>query len=228
MSNSPLVVHTNLSPNCNKPRNHVVDTITIHCVVGQCTAETLGGIFKPVARQASSNYGVDKDGRVGMYVEEKDRSWCTSSSANDHRAITIEVASDATHPYAVNSKAFATLIELCVDICKRNNIKKLLWKGDKSLVGQVDKQNMTVHRWFTATVCPGDYLYERHAAIADEVNKRLSPAKTLEETIVDNAFADGIITNRSHWLGVLTGTIAPNQDYIKALMDNAHSKLVKK
>jgi N-acetyl-anhydromuramyl-L-alanine amidase AmpD len=120
MSNSPLVVHTNLSPNCTKPRNAKIDTITIHCVVGQCTAETLGNIFKPVSRQASSNYGVDKDGRVGMYVEEKDRSWCTSSGANDLRAITIEVASDTTHPYAVKAKALAATIELCADICKRN------------------------------------------------------------------------------------------------------------
>jgi hypothetical protein len=172
-TNSPLVVHTNLSPNCTKPRNHAIDTITIHCVVGQCTAETLGNIFKPVSRQASSNYGVDKDGRVGMYAEEKDRSWCTSSSANDHRAITIEVASDTTHPYAVNDKALAALIDLCADICKRNGIKKLLWRGDKNLIGQADKQNMSVHRWFANKPCPGDYLYNKHSYIADEVNNRL-------------------------------------------------------
>jgi hypothetical protein len=108
-----------------------------------------------------------------MYCEEKDRSWCTSSASNDHRAITIEVASDTTHPYAVTDKALAALIDLCTDICKRNGIKKLLWKGDKNLIGQVDKQNMTVHRWFANKSCPGDYLYERHSYIADEVNKRL-------------------------------------------------------
>ncbi len=173
MSNSSLVSHVNISPNRNSPRNKSIDTITIHCVVGQCSVETLGNIFKPASRQASSNYGVGTDGRIGMYVEEKDRSWCTSSAANDNRAITIEVASDTTAPYAVNAKAYAALIDLVTDICKRNGIKKLLWKGDKSLIGQVGKQNMTVHRWFANKSCPGDYLYERHGAIADEVNRRL-------------------------------------------------------
>jgi len=176
MSNSPLVSYTKISPNKTSPRNHKIDTITIHCVVGQCTVETLGEVFAPTSRQASSNYGIGYDGRIGMYVEEKDRSWCTSSSANDNRAITIEVASDTTHPYAVTDKALAALIELCADICKRNGIKRLLWKGDKNLIGQPDKQNMTVHRWFANKSCPGDYLYERHGYIADEVNKRLGAA----------------------------------------------------
>lgn len=185
-TNSPLVSYTKISPNRNSPRNHAIDTITIHCVVGQCSVETLGNIFAPASRKASSNYGVGVDGRIGMYCEEKNRSWCTSSSANDNRAITIEVASDTTHPYAVNAKAYAALIDLVTDICKRNGIKKLLWKGDKSLIGQVDKQNMTVHRWFANKSCPGEYLYSRHGEIAAEVNKRLNtgtspstPEKTL-------------------------------------------------
>lgn len=112
-----------------------------------------------------------------MYVEEKDRSWCSSSSSNDNRAITIEVASDTTHPYKVNDKAYAALLDLLTDICQRNGIKELLWKGDKSLIGQVDKQNMTVHRWFANKSCPGDYLYNRHGEIAAEVNKRLRTAE---------------------------------------------------
>lgn len=180
MSNSSLVNYTCISPNKTSPRNHAIDTITIHCVVGQVTAERLGDIFKPSSRQASSNYGVDKDGRIGMYVEEKDRSWCSSSSSNDNRAITIEVASDTTHPYAVTDKALNALIKLCADICKRNNIKELKWKGDKSLIGQVDKQNMTVHRWFANKSCPGDYLYERHGYIASEVNKLLGSITTID------------------------------------------------
>ncbi len=184
--NSPLVSYTKLSPNHSGQRKQPIDTITIHCVVGQCSVETLGNIFAPASRKASSNYGVGVDGRIGMYCEEQNRSWCTSSSANDHRAVTIEVASDTTHPYAVNAKAYAALIDLVTDICKRNNIKQLLWKGDKSLIGQVDKQNMTVHRWFANKSCPGDYLYNRHGEIAAEVNKRLNagaspltPEKTL-------------------------------------------------
>ena len=173
-TNSPLVSYVKLSPNHSGRRTHCIDTITIHCVVGQCSVETLGSIFSKASRQASCNYGIGADGRIGMYVEEKNRSWCTSSRSNDQRAITIEVASDTKPPYAVNSKAYAALIKLLVDICKRNNIKKLLWKADKSLIGQVSKQNMTVHRWFANTACPGDYLYNKHSEIAAEVNKRLS------------------------------------------------------
>ena len=172
-TNSGLVSYTRISPNRTSPRNHVIDTITIHCVVGQCTAERLGDIFAPSSRKASSNYGIGYDGKIGMYCEEKDRSWCSSNAANDHRAITIEVASDTTHPYAVTDAAYEALIKLVADICKRNNIKELKWKADKSLIGQVDKQNMTVHRWFANKSCPGDYLYERHGDIANKVNKIL-------------------------------------------------------
>ncbi len=173
-TNSPLVNYTKISPNRNSPRNHVIDTITIHCVVGQASVETLGDIFAAASRQASSNYGIGTDGKIGMYVEEKDRSWCSSSPANDHRAVTIEVASDTTPPYKINDKAYNALISLCTDICQRNGIKELKWKGDKSLIGQTDKQNMTVHRWFAATDCPGEYLYNLHGKIAEEVNRRLN------------------------------------------------------
>ena len=174
MSNSPLVSYTKISPNKTSPRNHKIDTITIHCVVGQCSLETLGNIFSSPSTQASCNYGISYDGKVGMYVEEKDRSWCSSNRENDNRAITIEVASDTTHPYAVKKAAYDKLIDLLVDICKRNGIPKLLWKADKNLIGQIDKQNMTVHRWFEYKDCPGEYLYSRHGEIARLVNQRLS------------------------------------------------------
>ena len=173
MSNSPLVNYTKISPYKNSPRNHKIDTITIHCVVGQCHVEALGAVFNNPDRPVSSNYGIGKDGRIGLYVDEKDRSWCSSNAPNDHRAITIEVASDTTHPYAVTDAAYKSLINLLVDICKRNGIKELKWKADKSLIGQVDKQNMTVHRWFANKSCPGEYLYSRHGKIAAEVNARL-------------------------------------------------------
>ena len=176
MSNSKLISCTLISPNKNSPRNHKIDTITIHCVVGQCSAERIGEIFKPTSRQASSNYGIGYDGRIGLYVDEADRSWCSSNAANDNRAITIEVASDKKHPYAVNDKAYAALLDLVEDICRRNGIKALLWKGDKSLIGQVNRQNMTVHRWFANKACPGDYLYNLHGQIAKQVNERLGAA----------------------------------------------------
>lgn len=174
MSNSPLVNYTKISPNKSSPRNHKIDTVTIHCVVGQCSVETLGNVFAPTSRQASSNYGIGYDGRIGMYVEEKDRSWCSSNAANDNRAITIEVASDTKEPYAVNAKAYAALIDLLVDICKRNGIKELVWSTNKAdRVNHKNGCNMTVHRDYANKSCPGTYLYERHAQIASEVNKRL-------------------------------------------------------
>lgn len=174
-TNSPLVSYTKISPNKTSPRNHKIDTITIHCVVGQCSVETLGEIFAKESRQASSNYGIGFDGRIGMYVEEKDRSWCSSNAANDHRAITIEVASDTTHPYAVNDKAYAALLDLVTDICKRNGIKQLVWSTDKNQrVNHLNGCNMTVHRDYTNKSCPGDYLYNRHGEIAAEVNRRLN------------------------------------------------------
>lgn len=179
MSNSPLVDYTRISPNKNSPRNHKIDTITIHCVVGQCTVETLGNIFAPTSRQASSNYGVGTDGKIGMYVEEKDRSWCSSSAANDNRAVTIEVASDTKHPYTVNDRAFAALLDLVTDICKRNGIKKLVWSTKKAdRVNHKNGCNMTVHRDYANKSCPGDYLYNRHGEIAAEVNRRLGVTDT--------------------------------------------------
>jgi len=172
-TNSSLVTYTKLSPNNSGQRTHAIDTISIHCVVGHCTLQTLGNLFAATSRQASSNYGIDDNGNVGMFVEEKNRSWCTSSASNDQRAITIEVASDTTDPYKITDAALQGVIKLCADICKRNGIKQLLWKGDKSLIGQVDKQNLTVHRWFAAKACPGDYIYGKLGYIADEVNKLL-------------------------------------------------------
>lgn len=172
-SNSPLVTYKRITNNKTSPRNHAIDTITIHCIVGQWTAKQGCDYFATTDRECSANYVVGKDGSIGLSVEEKDRSWCSSSSSNDHRAITIEVASDTAHPYAVTDEAYNALIKLVADICKRNGIKKLLWKADKSLIGQVNKQNMTVHRWFANKSCPGEYLYSRHSDIAAKVNALL-------------------------------------------------------
>lgn len=179
MSNSKLISYTKISPNRTSPRNRKIDTVTIHCVVGQCSVETLGNIFAPTSRQASCNYGIGADGRIGMYCEEKDRSWCSSNAANDNRAITIEVASDTKHPYAVNAKAYAALIDLLVDICKRNGIPRLVWSTSKAdRVNHKNGCNMTVHRDYANKSCPGEYLYSRHAQIASEVNKRLGSTDT--------------------------------------------------
>lgn len=177
-TNSPLVDCTKLSPNHSGQRTHNIDRITPHCVVGQCSAETIGEIFEPVARQASSNYGIGYDGRVGMYVEEKNRSWCSSSRDNDQRAITIEVASDSTHPYAMNDKAYNKLVDLCVDICQRNEKSKLIWINDKakalSYEPADDEMIITAHRWFANTACPGDWLYNRLGDLAKAVTNKLN------------------------------------------------------
>lgn len=215
MSNSSLISYKKISPHKTSPRNHEIDTITIHCFVGQCTVETMGNCFSG-STEASSNYGIGYDGKIGMFVEEKDRSWCSSNRSNDHRAITIEVACENKHPYTITDKAYASLINLLTDICKRNNIKKLLWKADKSLIGQVNKQNMTVHRWFANKECPGEYLYSKHGDIAKEVNKRLldTEGSTLGDDI-DVLTKKGVINTPEYWK-----MIAPNIKHLEALINN--------
>lgn len=177
MSNSKMVSYTRLSPNHSGRRTHSIDRITPHCVVGQCSVETLGSIFAPTSRQASCNYGIGPDGRIGMYVEEKNRSWCSSSNANDQRAVTIECASDTKEPYWMNDKVYSTLIKLCVDICKRNGKKKLLWFGDKNktlnYTPKSDEMVLTVHRWFANKSCPGNWLYSRLGDLAKQVTAQL-------------------------------------------------------
>lgn len=170
MSNSGLVDYVKISPNSTNPRDHKIDTITIHHMAGNLSVESCGEVFAPSSRQASSNYGIDSDGRVGLYVEEKNRSWCSSNRANDQRAVTIEVANCSTGgEWPVSEKAYAKLIDLCVDICKRNGIKKLIYTGDRS-------GNLTMHKYFANTQCPGPYLEARFPDIAAKVNARLGVA----------------------------------------------------
>ncbi|NCB71316.1 MAG: amidase [Clostridia bacterium] len=175
-TNSSLVVYTGLSPNHSGQRTHSIDRITLHCVVGQLSAETICACF-PAGRDASCNYGIGTDGRVSLCVEEKNRSWCSSSSANDQRAITIECASDKTEPYAMNSAVYNSLIKLCTDICKRNGKKKLLWFADKNkslnYAPKSDEMVITVHRWFANKSCPGDWLYNRLGDLSAKVTAAL-------------------------------------------------------
>ena len=179
-TNSPMVSCTKLSPNHSGQRTHSIDRITPHCVVGQCSVETLGNVFLPKSRQASSNYGIGVDGRVGMYVEEKNRSWCSSSAANDQRAVTIECASDSTEPYAFKDVVYNKLIELCVDICKRNSKSKLLWLGDKAktlnYTPKSDEMVLTVHRWFADKSCPGSWMYARMGDLGGQTQAPLDNA----------------------------------------------------
>lgn len=176
-TNSSLVSYTKLSPNHSGQRTHSIDRITPHCVVGQLSAESICGCFTSPSRQASCNYGIGTDGRISLCVEEKNRSWCSSSNTNDQRAITIECASDMSEPYAMNDKVYASLISLCTDICKRNGKKKLLWFGDKNktlnYAPKSDEMVITVHRWFANKSCPGNWLYARLGDLATKVTANL-------------------------------------------------------
>lgn len=177
-TNSPLVVYTKLSPNHSGQRTHSIDRITPHCVVGQLSTESICGCFISPDRQASCNYGIGSDGRVSLCVEEKNRSWCTSSRENDQRAITIECASDSKHPYAFRDAVYTSLINLCIDICKRNGKKMLLWLGDKektlNYIPKSDEMVLTVHRWYANKSCPGDWMYARMGDLASKVTAALN------------------------------------------------------
>ncbi len=197
-TNSGLVAYTQLSPNHSGQRTHSIDRITPHCVVGQCSAEELGDWFAKSSIEASSNYGIDKDGRVGLYVEEKNRSWCSSSNANDQRAVTIECASDTSEPYAFHDVVYKKLITLCVDICKRNGKKKLIWFGDMDKTlnysPKSDEMVLTVHRWFASKSCPGNWMYARMGDLADKVTAQLGGSADAagSSSSGSSSFSDGV------------------------------------
>lgn len=186
MSNSGLISYTKLSPNHSGKRTHNIDRITPHCVVGQLSCESICGCFTSTDRQASCNYGIGTDGRISLCVDEGNRSWCSSSNANDQRAVTIECASDKTAPYAMNNAVYESLINLCVDICKRNGKTKLLWFADKNKTlayePASDEMVITVHRWFANKSCPGDWLYNRLGDLAEKVTAKLGGSSSNAET----------------------------------------------
>lgn len=190
-TNSSLVVYKKISPNRTSPRNHAIDRITIHHMAWiKATVEKCGESFAKSSREASSNYGIGYDGRIGLYVEEKDRAWTSSSAANDHRAVTIEVANSAGAPdWKVSTKSFNALLDLCEDICRRNGKDTLIWFGDKDKTlaykPKANEMVMTVHRWFASTLCPAPYLLGKHAEIAKTVTARLQK-KTVKETVKES------------------------------------------
>lgn len=215
MSNSSLVNYTKISPNSTNPRRNTIKKITIHHMAGNLSVENCGNIFASESRQASSNYGIGSDGRVGMYVEEKNSAWTSSNADNDNQAITIEVANDVIGGnWHVSDKALAKLIDLCVDICKRNKIKKLNFTGNA-------KGNLTMHKYFAATACPGEYLESKFPYIAEEVNKRLAqkPVNILDEDLSVLA-KHGVMNTPAYWK-----TKAPTVQYLPELIHNMAEKL---
>lgn len=214
------------SPNHSGPRTHAIDRITPHCVEGQCTAESLGSWFADPARKASSNYGIDKDGRVVLIVDEANRSWCSSSASNDQRAVTIECASDKTDPYAMRGPVYETLVALCADICRRNGKTKLLWYPNKdyaiAYVPKPDEMLLTVHRWFAAKSCPGDWLYSRLGDLAARVTALLSPAPQ-DDRIFSDVPASAWYAQAVRWAaesGIVSGyddgTFRPDEPITRA------------
>lgn len=200
-TNSSLVSYTKLSPNHSGQRTHSIDRITPHCVVGQLSAESICGCFSSPSRQASCNYGIGNDGRIALCVEEKNRSWCSSSNANDQRAVTIECASDKAEPYAMNSAVYDSLITLCTDICRRNGKKKLLWFSDKNktlnYAPKPDEMVITVHRWFANKSCPGNWLYARLGDLAAKVTANLGGS-----SVTQSPSTTGLYRVRKSWADI--------------------------
>lgn len=194
MSNSKLVSLTRISPNKSNGRTHKITRITIHCFVGQVTVERGLEVFADQNMRASCNYVIGKDGKIGLCVNESDRSWCSSNADNDNRAVTIEVASDTVSPYTVTEEAYASLLNLVEDIARRNGKDNLIWFGDKDKsTSYLPKDNelvLTVHRWFANKACPGQYLLDKHPEIVSIVNNRLRPSSGKIYRVQVGAFCD--------------------------------------
>lgn len=155
--------------NYSKGRSgQTIKKITWHHMAGNLSIETCGGLWQKKGRNASSNYGIGTDGRIGGYVDEENRSWCSSSASNDNQAITIEIANCGGAPdWPVSDAAVESAINLTVDICKRYGIKKLVWTGDAN-------GTFTWHCMFTSTACPGPYLKGKTEWAVNQINQRLA------------------------------------------------------
>lgn len=214
MSNSSLATLKKISPNSTNPRNHKIDKITVHHTAGVVNADVIGNIFAPKSRQGSCNYGIGADGKVILIVDEKNRSWCSSNAENDHRAITIEVSNSKNGGnWPVSDKVMDVLIDLCVDICKRNDIKELKFTGDKS-------GNLTLHKYFAATACPGPYLESKMPWIAEQVNKKLNPPKVETKKTFKVGDEVKLAANATYVSGVRVPTWVINSKlYVRELQD---------
>ena len=185
MSNSKLATYAKLSP-YRYERQQKITGIIIHHMAGKLSAPTCGGVFQWA--EASANYGIGYDGQIGLYVPENYSAWSAASYYYDQRNISIELSNDSGAPnWHVSDLVITRCIELCVDICKRNGIKKLNYTGD--LGG-----NLIMHCWTASTACPGAYLKTKFKYIADEVNKKLSGQLDMPKLTKITAHNDGAIT----------------------------------
>ena len=176
-SNSPLATKKNLFTTNYNPRNQKITRITVHHMAGNLTIDGCKSAL--VSRGGSVNYAIQSDGTIGLLLEEKNRAWTSNSPDNDYAAVTIEVANapGAGEPdWKVTDAALQSTIKLCADICKRNGIKKL------TFTGQLSGSNLTMHKWFYATGCPGQYLGGKFPYIVQEVNKILNGGSSSAST----------------------------------------------
>ena len=167
--NSPLTDYVYLTANADFPREKPISKITIHHMAGDSGLRGIGDRFARRDVQASSNYAIDSDGNVALYVEEANRAWTSKNRENDEESITIEVANDEIGgDWHVSDKAFDKLVDLCVDICERNGIETIDYTGDAT-------GNLTYHGMFDKnTACPGPYLKSRMEDLAAAITARLA------------------------------------------------------
>lgn len=179
MSNSSLVSGTYLAAegNYNKGRNgKKICKITPHHAAGVLSAVSLAKIFQNPSRKASANYCIGNDGQIVLSLDESNRAWTSSSPSNDYQAVTIEISNSSTGGnWPISDAAMNSLINLCVDICKRNGIKSLNFTGDAN-------GNFTMHKMFAATACPGPYLESKMSWIAEQVNAKLGSGSSTPVT----------------------------------------------
>lgn len=233
MGHSSLATYVNLSPNHSGKRSRKIDTLTPHYMAGNLSIETCASIFKPVSRQASSNYGIGSDGRIGVYVEEENRAWTSGSGANDHRAITFECAnlSDGS----LTDACWESLVKLCADICRRYGYSGAYYCGSADYNSLPDGYMLlTMHKWFQNTDCPGPWLSHQFARLAKEINEFLSSGDSPTVTPHNNTQGgkldvDGwagynTILDMQHSLktyedGHVSGQWIHNKDYLWAITD---------
>ena len=231
MSFSKLATEFIPSPNRNKVRTNKVIYFTPHCMVGQMTAKACGNLFARSSYQASSNYGIGTNGEIAGYVDEEDRSWCSSSAWNDNRAITVECASDTRHPYAMNQKVWDSLVKLAVDICQRYGKNKMLWFNDKATtLNYKPKSNemvITCHRFYAAKSCPGDWLYSRLGKFANEVNEKLGKSAPVENKVQETPNTAVVIESeddRARYIWNFLKGKGLNDYAVAGLMGNLYSE----
>ena len=163
------ISHVDFGEKNSDPRNSPIDRITIHHMAGNSKAVNAAQYHKN-GNTVSANYYIGSDGSIVSGVSENRRSWCSSSPANDHRAITIEVANNGGAPiWPISDQAYNSLINLCVDICLRYNFS-LNWTGDAN-------GSLTTHDMFKETEYPGPHLKNNMDNIAKHVNKLVEQRK---------------------------------------------------